>query len=143
DYEINRLRQLLDAQPDDLEPLGSRLKALIDEFEMAGLAVGVSVEPGLVATDEVAAALNDAAREALRNVTKHAGVTTARIVASWSDGGIQVVVSDMGRGFTASASRMGFGLAHSIEARMVDIGGRALVESLVGTGTRVVLWGPT
>ena len=143
DYEIARLR-LLVADEEDLAigSISDGLTSLIAELAISDLVVKVTVEPGLVARPEVVRALTDATREALRNVVKHAYVQTANVHAAWSDGGVQVVVSDGGRGFAVDADTSGFGLEHSVRGRMTDIGGRVTVESRVGVGTRVTLWGP-
>lgn len=88
------------------------------------------------------AAVLAAAREALRNVLKHSGVSEA-LVRVWDEpDGLTVVVRDFGVGFDPAAHRAGFGLSESIAARMAEVGGTAEVGSLVGSGTSVTLWVP-
>ncbi|WP_194836874.1 ATP-binding protein [Nocardia sp. XZ_19_369] len=89
-------------------------------------------------------ALAQAAAEAVRNSVRHAGVpgrTVARqlrIEARAS--GLTVVVGDDGAGFdpaVVAANRLG--LTVSIVQRMREAGGRAVIESQPGAGTRIIL----
>ncbi|HEY3504943.1 MAG TPA: ATP-binding protein [Actinocatenispora sp.] len=97
-------------------------------------------ESGLCANRRTA--LRDAVREALRNTRKHAGRCDAVVRVDEADGGIRVVVRDHGRGFVVGESRLGFGLAQSVRARLAEVGGTARIESWPGRGTRVTLWTP-
>jgi signal transduction histidine kinase len=101
---------------------------------------GVNGDDGL--TPARRAAVLAAAREALRNVLKHSGVSEA-LVRVWDEpDGLTVVVRDFGVGFDPAAHRAGFGLSESIAARMAEVGGRADVGSRMGNGTSVTLWVP-
>lgn len=103
-------------------------------------AEGVDGDDGL--TPQRRAALLAAAREALRNVLKHSGVSEA-LVRVWDEpDGLTLVVRDFGVGFDPAAHRPGFGLSESIAARMAEVGGTAGVGSRVGSGTSVTLWVP-
>jgi signal transduction histidine kinase len=93
-------------------------------------------------TPNVAAALVEAVREALQNVTKHSGTSIVIVRADTVDSGIQVTVRDHGCGFDVEKVSRGFGLTQSVEARVKEIGGTAGVWSLPGRGTRVTLWVP-
>jgi signal transduction histidine kinase len=86
-----------------------------------------------------AAALVEAAQEALTNVAKHAGVTMATMQVSIADQTLTVSVLDQGRGFDPTATHQGIGLGQSICSRMADVGGRATVDSSPGGGTYVEL----
>lgn len=79
-------------------------------------------------------------QEALTNVRKHSGATTATVSVSAENGTIAFVVEDDGCGFEATDdlfARGGFGL-HSMRERMEVIGGTLLTQSASGRGTRVV-----
>ena len=103
-------------------------------------AEGVDGDDGL--TPARRSALLAAAREALRNVLKHSGLSEA-LVRVWDEpDGLTVVVRDFGAGFDPAAHRPGFGLSESIAARMAEVGGTAGVGSRVGHGTSVTLWVP-
>lgn len=103
-------------------------------------AEGVDGDDGL--TPQRRAAVLAAAREALRNVLKHSGVSEA-LVRVWDEpDGLTLVVRDFGAGFDPAAHQPGFGLSESIAARMAEVGGHAGVGSRVGSGTSVTLWVP-
>jgi signal transduction histidine kinase len=89
-----------------------------------------------------AGAIVDATREALTNVSKHADVRDATVHVRVADDGLEVVISDIGRGFDASTTAGGIGQRQSIRERMEAVGGRAQIESTRGAGTRVTLWAP-
>lgn len=100
--------------------------------------------PGLLPVPAApASAIGAAAREALTNVARHAGVDTADLVATRAGATVVVEVTDEGRGFaTTDVSPHRRGLAESIERRMSRVGGRAVVTSRPGAGTVVRLEWP-
>ena len=99
----------------------------------------VSSEPALLVTE----ALCDASREALTNITKHAGVSHAVLRAATRSSGVEITVRDQGGGFDTNVENNGFGIENSIVRRMVEVGGRVEISSTPGSGTRVTLWAPT
>jgi PAS domain S-box-containing protein len=87
-----------------------------------------------------------AVQELLFNVVKHAGVKTARVALSSSDGSLAVSVSDPGQGFDPGildsiTTLGGFGLL-SLRERARYIGGDLTVESAAGKGSRFTLMVP-
>jgi signal transduction histidine kinase len=88
---------------------------------------------------EVREALFRAAREALNNVVKHAGVNEARIALRFSDGEAAIEVRDAGRGFDPTAARgpESFGLL-ALRERLEELGGALSVEAAPGKGVVVV-----
>lgn len=82
----------------------------------------------------------DAVRELLFNVAKHARVKEARLDMSWSPAGdLHVTVSDKGVGFDpARIGQNALGL-FTLRERMGIFGGRFLVASQAGIGTRAEL----
>jgi signal transduction histidine kinase len=81
--------------------------------------------------------------EALRNVTRHAGVAEADVTVRGGDGWVTVEVTDQGTGFDPAAvppSRRG--VRESIAGRMSAVGGAATVTSRPGSGTTVMLRWP-
>jgi signal transduction histidine kinase len=107
-------------------------------------AIAVSpVVVGDAAMDPHLAALVAAAREAMVNAAKHAGVGEVSVYAEIENGTAAVFVRDRGRGFdpeAVGADRRG--LAQSIRGRMDRHGGTAAVRSAPGSGTEVVLTMP-
>ncbi len=96
---------------------------------------GGSDLPGVVVT-----AVGEALRQALLNIHRHSGSTSARVVVHVRPRFVHVTVLDEGRGFTpSSVDAAGQGLRRSIIGRMAEIGGTAEIDSRPGHGTRVVL----
>ena len=81
-----------------------------------------------------------AAREAMTNAAKHAGVDRVDVFAERVEDRIDVFVRDTGVGFepeTVTVDRRG--VAESILARMARAGGHAAIHSVPGSGTEVEL----
>jgi signal transduction histidine kinase len=97
--------------------------------------------------DDVKALLFRAVSELLVNVAKHAGARSVRVNARREGESIVVTVEDDGVGFDLEEGRargtqdLGFGL-FSIRERLSYIGGRLIVESQRGHGTRISLVAP-
>ena len=90
-----------------------------------------------------AAQLQPIIQEALTNVRKHSGARSAQIIFSFSNGEIQVIIQDDGRGFDSEkiAATQGFGL-RSMRGRAEMVGGRLEVNSTPGKGTQVIIRAP-
>jgi signal transduction histidine kinase/CheY-like chemotaxis protein len=111
-----------------------------------GLVVEVDADnefPALSA--DIRALLFDSLRELLFNAVKHAGVNRAHVGLEISDGGmLRIAVTDHGQGFDPAAinpSRErggGFGL-FSIRERLTLLGGKMMIDSAPGKGTRILL----
>jgi signal transduction histidine kinase/phage shock protein PspC (stress-responsive transcriptional regulator) len=106
----------------------------------------ISVAPVVVGDapmDPHLAALVAAAREAMVNAAKHAGVGEVSVYAEIENGTASVFVRDRGAGFDPDAvdpDRRG--VAQSIRGRMDRHGGSAQIRSAPGQGTEVVLTMP-
>jgi signal transduction histidine kinase len=90
--------------------------------------------------DASVGALVLAAREAMANAAKFAGVEEIDVYAEVADDSVSVFVRDRGAGFDRAAvpdDRRG--LVESIEGRMERAGGRASIVSGPGGGTEVEL----
>jgi signal transduction histidine kinase len=90
--------------------------------------------------DAKAGALVAAAKEAMVNAAKHAGVAQVQVYAEVEPGRLAVFVRDRGAGFDPAlvpADRLG--LAQSVVGRMERNGGTAEVRSEPGDGTEVRL----
>lgn len=84
-------------------------------------------------------------RELLRNVVKHAGVSSATVSVRGTATELEVEVADQGRGFNAQLDMFGgeggargFGL-WSIADRVHEVGGRFTIETAPGRGARFIL----
>jgi len=81
-----------------------------------------------------------AAREAMVNAAKHAGVQEVSVYAEVEPGKVSVFVRDRGKGFDPDAVPADrHGLADSIRGRMTRNGGRCEVRTAIGEGTEVRL----
>jgi two-component system nitrate/nitrite sensor histidine kinase NarX len=79
-------------------------------------------------------------QEALTNVRKHSGATSAVVRITESDSATTFVVEDNGHGFEQGGSefdRDGFGL-YTMRERMALLNGSLTVDSVPGRGTRVI-----
>jgi signal transduction histidine kinase len=107
----------------------------------------ISVETVVVGDtecDERVAALVAAAREALVNAARHAGVETVSLYAEAEPDELSVFVRDRGAGFDLKGvEESRHGVRGSIIGRMKRHGGRAEIRSTPGEGTEVRLVLPT
>jgi len=88
-----------------------------------------------------------AAREMLLNTVKHADATHIGINIRREADMLQLCLSDNGRGFDLDEARIkksksgGFGLIN-VQRRIEHLGGRVIIESRPGNGTRVTIMAP-
>lgn len=133
--------------------LVAEVRAVVAELRARGLTVHVEVGDGevLEVPARVAGAISSAVREALSNVSAHAGTGEAwvevRFIAPRGDteglGRLEVTIRDRGIGFElAGVDRARLGLRRSIAERAVDCGGQASIWSEPGQGTLVRLSWP-
>lgn len=75
-------------------------------------------------------------QEALANAVRHAGASRHTVTLRSRGGGLELEVSDNGRGFDAGAHGGGLGLV-SMQERIKLVGGRVDISSRLGSGTTV------
>jgi signal transduction histidine kinase len=126
--------------------LAAALDAVAQDMCRAGIIVQLTsaqldsgLRRGPRPAPEVTQAVADAVREALVNVRKHAGTSTAFVHARLDCAALTVTVLDHGRGFDSRATEPGFGITSSIRGRIEAVGGEVLVQSRPGDGTCVEL----
>ncbi|MFC0598238.1 sensor histidine kinase [Streptomyces palmae] len=105
---------------------------------------GITVEaelPDVVCDQQTRIALLRCLQESLANVRKHADAGTVGAMLSPLPYGVELEVTDDGRGFVVEESR-GFGL-DGMRRRMAELGGQLTVTSSPGEGTRVLALIPT
>jgi signal transduction histidine kinase len=145
------LERLLSSTADELQVAVEELRELAQgihpgiltqgglEHALEQLAARAPLPVTVQSTDErfapeVEATAYFVACEALTNVVKHAGATRASITARRDDGHLVIEVLDDGNGAVGENGGSGLrGLTDRVEAR----GGTLVVESVVGSGTRV------
>jgi signal transduction histidine kinase len=97
----------------------------------------VGARARLALSQETETQLYGIGREALANVVKHAGATSARVHVDAQRADVVMEIRDNGRGFDTSAGHPGhFGL-ESMRTRASEIGGRLTIASSRGVGTVV------
>lgn len=126
--------------------LSAALKSL---SERTTLASGVAVDftstcDSRRADKNIEVSLYRVAQEALRNALTHSRSERVTIRLRESDGGLEVSVSDRGRGFVPVFydTTAGLGLAGMVE-RMRSVGGTLQIVSTVGDGTTVTARSPS
>ncbi|MGH4016125.1 MAG: sensor histidine kinase [Pseudonocardiaceae bacterium] len=96
--------------------------------------------PPVTLPQHIVTGIGECVAEALTNVAKHSGTTSAVVRAYHEDSGVVVEVSDNGLGVDTGAVPLHRrGLRGSITGRMQALGGQASIVSQVGSGTRVIL----
>jgi signal transduction histidine kinase len=82
-------------------------------------------------------------QEALQNVVKHSGARTSTVYLTQAQQRIHLHVADDGKGFAGGSNRgVGLGLL-SMRERVHMTGGRIVIRSVAGQGTRVAVTLPT
>lgn len=120
--------------------LSSAMAAVAAEVEDS---FAITIERVVVGEAEVRGplvALIPAAKEAMVNAAKHAGVATVSVYAEVEPGQVTVFVRDRGRGFDSAAVQPDrHGLADSVRSRLSRNGGTATLRTAPGEGTEVML----
>ncbi|MBI4998659.1 MAG: PAS domain S-box protein [Rhodocyclales bacterium] len=80
-------------------------------------------------------------QEALTNVARHAEASEATVSINESDTGIDLVITDDGRGITAPGDKKTFGLL-GMRERITMLGGTIDIDSQPDHGTRIACWLP-
>jgi two-component system nitrate/nitrite sensor histidine kinase NarX len=120
------------------------LRAYLDKYShqsgvRATLATDFDAEPALWPRAEVQ--VIRVIQEALANVRKHSGASSAVVRISNGDDWVTFAIEDDGRGFDLGGTLLdrdsGFGL-HTMRERMELIGGTLAIDSAPGRGTRVI-----
>jgi signal transduction histidine kinase len=121
--------------------LGSALEDIVEEFQhRTGVVAIAEIDPAAAAAlAQDAAEVVQLVREALSNVSRHAGAATCRVSLNRDPDAdvVQLEIDDDGRGFDpGSLKGTGRGLGN-LRARTARLGGRAEIVSVPGEGTTV------
>ncbi|MBD0673619.1 sensor histidine kinase [Streptomyces sp. CBMA156] len=137
-------RVLVGSAPQSGPALGSvagALRRTLDRFtEDTGLTVTADL-PDVECDQPTRIALLRCTQESLANVRKHAAASAVEIVLTASAYGVELEITDDGRGFVVEDSA-GFGL-NGMRNRLAELGGELTVTSSPGDGTRVLAVIPT
>jgi DNA-binding NarL/FixJ family response regulator/signal transduction histidine kinase len=98
----------------------------------------VSAGPPVVLEERLSREVLRVAREALTNIVRHAGASTARLGLLYEQGAVSLLVQDDGQGFDPRSGWQAdrFGL-RAVTDRAREFGATVEVDSLAGWGTRV------
>jgi signal transduction histidine kinase len=107
-----------------------------DRFALDARFDGDGVEP--VLPPRTQAEVLRIIQEALNNVRKHADATVVRVSAAVADGGMEISVTDNGRGFDPQSVTTGFGLT-GMRERADLVGAQLDFRSEPSNGTTVRL----
>ena len=157
---IDGLREELHDLADEVRAMARRTHpAILDHLglpnALQSLAADLAVSDDLAVTVETdpaadfsavspAAALSlfRAAQEGLRNVARHAGVSSATVRVGPRDGGVFVAIEDRGNGMAPSeAAGKGLGLI-GLNERFRAVQGQVSIASHPGQGTTLTAWVP-
>ena len=121
--------------------MASALETLAEETR---LNTPITIEVKSVGDTSIAPAIGaellSIAREALSNVVRHAEASRAMLEVTAANGEIRLEIADDGTGFDVDAPGRGghHGLAN-MRRRAESLGGKLLVESAPGRGTRIIV----
>lgn len=121
--------------------IAGALRRTLDRFAQD---TGLTVDADLLDVDcdqQTRIALLRCTQESLANVRKHADASTVGIILTQHTGGIDLEITDDGRGFVVADSH-GFGL-DGMRKRLTELGGELTITSSPGYGTRILASFPT
>ncbi|MEV1023707.1 sensor histidine kinase [Streptomyces sp. NPDC050264] len=121
--------------------VSATLRRILDRFAED---TGIAVDADLADVDcdqQTRIALLRCTQESLANVRKHARASTVVAVLTPGPYGVDLEITDDGRGFDVAAAR-GFGL-DGMRKRLAELGGELTVTSSLGDGTRILASLPT
>lgn len=121
--------------------IASALESLAEETRLhTVLQIDVQADsaPGL--SPSVSGELLSIAREALSNAVRHASATRVTLGIGAGEGELRLEIADDGTGFDPVATgEAGHHGLDNMRRRAESLGGRLLVESEVGSGTRIIV----
>ncbi|WP_020673637.1 GAF domain-containing sensor histidine kinase [Amycolatopsis nigrescens] len=147
--QIVRARELTDLTLDEARAaIGGLRPPVLDDLGLAGGLASLARSVPELAVDlelsderlpeHVEVALYRIAQEALQNVQKHAGASTAELCFEVDRDRVRLEVRDNGVGFNPETSTGGYGL-NGITERAELIGGTVTIRSHPGSGTSVLV----
>jgi signal transduction histidine kinase len=145
--EAEYVRRLVRAEDGPPTGLGEALGRVIEDAEALGLGVRFAGDKLIEdPPQEVVTAFSEAVREALNNVARHSGGTTAWVTVMVESDVYSVRIVDRGPGAGVaggSGGGPGLGIRESIVERMRAVGGCGRVDVVAGQGAYVELTWPS
>jgi two-component system NarL family sensor kinase len=126
---VREMSQLLRPSMLDDFGLAPSLRWLAQSFsQRTDIAVKVDIEFDERLPEAMETHLFRIAQEALTNVARHSGASSAELSLRASDGVLRLTIRDNGHGFSEGAPRQSFGLI-GMRERMAASGGRLIIKS--------------
>ncbi len=124
--------------------LASMVESQVREFRnVAGVATELEVSgQEREVPMPVSTCLYRVTQEALANVFKHAQASRVDVTLEYGTFDVALAIRDNGLGFDTSTETVGLGL-NNMRQRAAELGGSLVLESALGTGTRVEIRLPT
>jgi signal transduction histidine kinase len=121
----------------DQRGLAETLRAYLNDWSrQSQVAVELRAGAGRPLAPAAEQALLRVVQEALANVARHSQATTVTVELNYNPDAVALAIADNGRGFDTQTIQKGVGL-DSMRERLAALGGRLLIESRPGEGTRV------
>lgn len=140
-YTLAEVRRLaLDLRPSVLDHLGleAALRRYVREFsERTGIEVDLSFHLRRPLSQELEIVIYRVVQEALTNVARHSGSPKAAVGVLEMGGEVRVFVEDEGKGLDPKAVGLGHQGLLGMRERVELVGGRLILESAPGEGTRI------
>jgi two-component system sensor histidine kinase UhpB len=135
---LSLARQLRPTALDDLG-LVAAIAGQIEQVSRSGVGAELVEEGDFSDLDgDVQLVVYRVAQEALSNAVRHSGAERIEVALRRGDEGVELTISDDGRGFAFEASESGLGIA-GMRERALLLGGELTIESRPGRGTTVRL----
>ena len=141
-HEVRGLIRSLESGHVQEFDLGSELESMIETYrQISPLDITTDIAAGVadMVTNEEKRELLLIVREAISNCVRHAKAGHAAVSLYVRSNRLRLLIADDGVGFAQGAiSQRGYGLAN-MAARAKKLGGRLLVRSQAGKGTRILV----
>jgi two-component system, NarL family, sensor histidine kinase UhpB len=135
---LSLARQLRPTALDDLG-LTAAVAGLAEQMSGGEIETSFSAEGDFAdLDDDVQLVVYRVAQEALSNVARHSGATRVEVALRRRGEGVELVISDDGRGFAFAEAERGLGVA-GMRERALLVGGDLTIESRPAHGTTVRL----
>jgi len=135
---LSLARQLRPTALDDLG-LAAAIAGQVEQFARSEIEAALTEEGDFSDLDgDVQLVVYRVAQEALSNAARHSGAKRIAVALRRSERGVELEISDDGRGFAFEKSESGLGIA-GMRERALLIGAELTIESRPGAGTKVRL----
>lgn len=131
----------LNPENSSLDNLIARMREFVSDFlEDSDIILTTSfpdVEKLIMLSKEAMRNVFLAYKETVNNAVKHSGANYLNVEVVWDEHFFQIFISDNGKGFNPdNPERHGNGL-HNLKNRIEDIGGEIIIDSTIGSGSKI------